>query len=231
MAINFWDFLVNTLSPTKIKDPVLQEIVDSGRSVNYYRPDWVEPQDMEADYKKWKDNINNIYSNPNTKKYPSEFQFRNITDPYLVKGKTKADAYTTTLWDTASDSKVEDPMIAFNNDRPISKDTVDHELFHALDKGDNYWKDWSRLTARGFQSPGEWASSMVRQANPYAGIGVYRDNQLASSYIDAYKSSPELGLEELGAYLSSNNPDVKPKWMSNRDYQIIRNFISQRMGW
>jgi len=230
MAINFWDFLSNTLNPSKIKDPVLKQIVDSGRSVNYYKPDWIEPEEMEEDYKKWKNNIKSVYDNKNVEKFPSEFQFRNITDPYLVKGKKQAEAYVTPLWDITP-GEDEDPTVAFNNSRPVTNNTIDHELFHALDKGDSYWKDWNRLTARGFQSPNEWASSMARQAKPYEDIGVTRDNQLAKSYIDAYRTRPELGLEELGAYLSTNNPDVKPKWMSNRDYQIIRNFISQRMGW
>lgn len=240
MAINFWDYLVNALIPTKeIKDPVLKEIVNSGRSVNYYRPDWVEPQDEEADYKKWKQNMASMYSNPSVKEYPPEFEFRNIDEPLLTKVKDgTVGAATTSLYHAPYDPKVlgghyNQPNVMFNNDVPLTDDTINHELFHTKLGPDNYWKDWNRLTSRNFESQNEWAMSLARKAIPKR-IGFTTDSKLADMYLRTLQDSGgdwNQGLEELGAYMSTNYPDVKPKWMSDRDWQIMRNFISHRMGW
>lgn len=215
-------------------DPTIQEIVDSNRSVNYYRPDWVEPEEQEEDYKKWKKYIDSMYQNyPNiTKEFPTEYEFRNNTDPYDVK-KNRAAAQTNTLKTRES---YEGPNVAWNNNVPYDPIYGRHELFHAKDTGEgSYWDNWSRLSTTGFESYPEFGRRMYRQAQPYAYPSVNPSNSLAVRYSTAFQKDPfnnNLG-EELGAYMMEQGKDriQKPLWMSDRDYQLMLNFINARMGW
>jgi len=205
-------------------DPDTKNMVDTNRSVNYYRPDWVEPEDMEEDYKKWKDYMASMNKYKDTlNAFPSEYEFRNMTDPYLAI-RDNAGAAT----------KRSDSAIEFNSSyKAPNQRTLKHELFHS--KGDpTYWEDWSRSTAKNFQSMPEWIKGISRKAKPYADMGFLEGNQLARQFREggSTKVNPYDAADELGAYMFEGDwhKKKKPDWMSNRDYQIMLNFINQRMG-
>lgn len=229
---------------TNLKD-FFQALMDQNLSVNYYLPQNIEEKDRERVLKEIQAKMRGgLMSNMDTlKQVPSSYTISNIWDP-LVKKDLKGisvpldqpiperkDFSSTREYLTNRDLANQGPVMQLDPTKLGEfSPTFKHETFHAIGQDNpelyqNYWDDWKRSTSRGFQASEEWASSLYRKAR------AAKEQDLPSTMYQLHwkQNGPTQGLEELAAYVYEAGMK-KPTWMSDRDFQIISNYIRTRTG-